>query len=519
MNPNNPIHRKITSHFYTNIKFNPASILQNTRILIFLFIMIGTILRIRNLGESLWYDELMYSTKYWMASLSDLWKLFLFDPPAPLYRVFMFFWIAMFGEHELFLRMPSLLFGIASILLTYWIAKTYNSWKTATLAALLLCLSPVHIWYSQEATPYSMALFFLLATVYLYRKLRADHFNWTRYILYLGFFLIAVFTHYFAAIFLLPLSLMALSAERLTRKRMIAAHCVVILCLLTSLIIKYMAGYVSSGMGFLRPFTLFEWWMLFFNWFSHGNSIWTVNPYKAYRIGLHYLMNQPVLLVFQLCFFIVLLRGLLPKSGRTVYKQTWELSLLLFTTPIVMLFLTKIGYRHLYIERYLFLILPFFLVVIAKGAFGFSRISHEIAIMLFLVMVGVTSCIMFFYKNDTWTVYKQNPDWRSAASYLIQENRGSDELIVFSVTPADTLIYYLQRQGRESCKVIMAKQKDDHTPMLLTNNVKNFYLIKNHYWSGKFKEVFHKIKKDRHFRLVSSRTFKGLDVYLFTHSA
>ena len=480
--------------------------------------MVGTILRLPNLGESLWYDEMLYSTKYWMASWSDLWRLFLFDTPAPLYRVFMFFWTTLFGEHELFLRIPSLLFGIFSILLTYWIAQTYDSWKTATLAALLLCFSPVHIWYSQEATPYSMALFFLLATVYVYRRLREDHSNWAWYNLYLGFFLLAVFTHYYAAIFLLPLSLLALSAEKRTRRRMIATHWVVILCLLISLGIKYTAGRLISGMGFLRPFTFFEWWMLFLNWFSHGNSLWTVKPYHASRLGLQYLMGQQFLIVFQLIFLVILLRGLMPKSGQPAWKQMWELSLFLFSMPLVMLFLTQIGYRHLYIERYLVLILPVFLIVIARGASGFSRVSLGIATLLFVVIVGAFSCTVFFFKNDTWTVYKQNPDWRSAASYLIQENNDSDELVVLNVTPAETLIYYLRRQGIRSFKVISVKQKEDYMPIMSTDNLKTFYLIKNHYWKGKFEKVFLKIKEDQHFRLVSSRTFKGLDVYFFISS-
>ena len=263
MSPNNVEYRDKTLGPSRNNKFNLEFFLQNTPLVVLLLIMVGTILRLPNLVESLWYDEMVYSTKYWVASWSDLWKLFLFDPPAPLYRVFMFIWTNLFGEHELSLRLPSLLFGISSILLTYLIAETYESLKMALLAALLLCLSPVHIWYSQEATPYSMTLFFLLATVLMFQRLRADHASRARYILYLGFFLIAVFTHYYAAIFLLPLSLLALSEERVTRIRIIAVHCVVILCLFTSLGIKYKYGHLKSGMSFLRPFTLFEWWMLF----------------------------------------------------------------------------------------------------------------------------------------------------------------------------------------------------------------------------------------------------------------
>jgi hypothetical protein len=271
-------------------------------------------------------------------------------------------------------------------------------------------------------------------------------------------------------------------------------------------------------MGFLRPFTLFEWWMLFLNWFSHGNSLWTVNPYHASRLGLHYLIDQRFLVVFQLIFLIILLRGLMPIGGRTAWKKSWELFLFLFSLPLVMLFLNLVGFRQLYIERYLVLILPFFLIVIARGTSGFSRTNLEIIIMVFLVIAAISSCLLFFYKNDTWTVYKQNPDWRSAASYLTRENRDSTELVIFYVTPADTLIYYLRRQGIESFKMIRIKQANDQIPKLTTDNLKAFYLIKNRFWKGRFDKVFQKIKADRRFQLYSSGSFKGMDVYFFKNS-
>jgi len=430
----------------------------------------------------------------------------------------MFFWTALFGEHELLLRTPSLLFGVFSVLLTYLIGETYGSWKTATFAALLLCLSPVHVWYSQEATPYSMALFFLLVAVYALRRLKVDYSHWKWYILYFVFFLLAVFTHYYAAIFLLPLSLLSLSTERLARKRIIAAHCVILLFLVTFLGIKFRAGHIKSGMNFLRPFTLFEWWMLFFNWFSHGNSLWTVNPYHASRLGLHYLTTQHSLLVFQLIFLIILLRGLIQRSEKNNWIQTWELSLFLFSMPLVMLFLTIVGYRHLYIERYLLFILPFFLIVIARGASERSSTISGIVIVLFVGIAGMASYGAFFYKSNTWTVYKQNPDWRSAASYLIQGEKASDESVILSVTPVDTLKYYLRKKGKEPFKVVTLYRIEDLTSLLSGDNLKTFYLVKNRFWKGNFDKVFSKIKNDQRLRLVSSRIFKGLDIYIFDNS-
>lgn len=488
---------------------------QKTWLVIVFLVIAGGVLRLPNLGESLWHDEMLYSTKYLVPSLSDLWRISLYDAPAPLYRVLMFFWTTLFGEHELALRTPSLLFGIFSILLVYGIAQEYDSRKAAALAALLLCLSPVHIWYSQEANPYSMAIFFLLATVYLSQRIRTDKVSAGWHMLYLICFLIAVLTHYYTAIFLLPLSILALSSEKLTRRRIIASHCVIVLCLAASLGIKIASGNLISGLPFARPFTFFEWWMLFFNWFSHGNALWSVNPYQA---SVDYLGTRELLIFFQLIFLTIFLRGLMPIARKTTWKVTQELSLFLFSMPLIMMFLTQVGMNDLYIERYLVFVLPFFLIVLAKGASGFSSRTLGVVTVLFVLTVGVASCLAFYYKSDTWTVYKQNPDWRGAASHLMQETSNSDEELILAVTQANTLDYYLKRKRFSVIPIRSKHEYHEYMETLERGNLKKIYLIKNHSWAGNFNEVFLKMKEDQDFRLVSSRNFKGLSVYLFVPS-
>jgi mannosyltransferase len=490
---------------------------DQTLIIILPLIVVGTVLRLPNFGESFWYDEVVYATRYWVASLSDLWKVFLTYPSAPLYRLFMFFWTSLFGEHEIIIRLPSLLFGISSIIVSYLIAVTYGSRKMATLAAVLLCLSPVHIWYSQEATPYAMALFFLLATIYVWRQLKIGLSHRVWYTAYPVFSLVAVFTHYYTSIFLLPLSLLSLSAEKPVRRWIIGTHCVVVLCLAAALGTKHMSGSLISGMFFLRPFTLFEWWMLFFNWFSHGNAIWTVNPYQVGRLGPLYLLNHQILLIYQVFLLIILIRGLLPNHGQSTTFQRWELSLLLLSMPLVILFLNQLGYHNLYVERYLFFVLPFFFIVLARGVAGFFNTKIATSCMLIVITVEVVSYGALLYKKDAWTVYKQNPDWRSAASYLSAENGTSDDAVVLVVTPAATLSYYLRRKTPEQHLKILRFSKKDIVPVLLANNIKTFYLVKNYYWSDSFDEAFRRLKAHRHLRLESSQSFKGLDVYTFIH--
>src|SRR3990172_8764349 len=236
----------------------------------------------------------MYSTSQGAATLSDLWRFIVHNPPPPLYRTVMFFWTKLFGEQELSVRMPSLLFGIFSIGLTYLIARGFSSRSMAVLAAILLCFSPVHVWYSQEATPYSMALFFLMAAMFMLVSGKTRFLEWKWCVAYFALLLAAVSTHSFILVSLFPLTIIAFEKDRPGFGRVVAVHLAVLLCFLTYLTARYASGELVTGIFFLRAFTLFEWWMLFFHWFLLGNSLWTVMPSDA---SLEFLFNRPALLL------------------------------------------------------------------------------------------------------------------------------------------------------------------------------------------------------------------------------
>ena len=135
-------------------------------------LLLALLLRLPNLARSLWYDEVGYSAKLGAPSLWGLMRYVLNEPGSLGYRVFMFLWLQVLGENGVVLRLPSLAAGLGAVALTYALARLCVSRQSALLAVVLLALSPVHVWYSQEATPYSMALFLLLAAVYVGSRIR-----------------------------------------------------------------------------------------------------------------------------------------------------------------------------------------------------------------------------------------------------------------------------------------------------------------------------------------------------------
>ena len=78
------------------------------------------------------------------------------------------------GGADWAIRVPALLFGVASVWATYRFAREVTDRRESLLAAALLSVSYHHVWFSQNARGYSALLFLTLAgsTLFL-RMLRA----------------------------------------------------------------------------------------------------------------------------------------------------------------------------------------------------------------------------------------------------------------------------------------------------------------------------------------------------------
>ncbi len=131
----------------------------------------GAALRLYGLDRtSLWNDE----AASWFAAHQPFWNMIQAtanDNSPPLYNLILYTTIRLFGDSEVALRLPSVIFAIANIYLLYRLGTVLWDRLTGVFAAALLALSGFHLWYSQEARMYSLlslaATAFALATVQL----------------------------------------------------------------------------------------------------------------------------------------------------------------------------------------------------------------------------------------------------------------------------------------------------------------------------------------------------------------
>jgi mannosyltransferase len=153
-------------------------------------------------GQSLWYDE-GFSVYLARMNLGEITERTAADIQPPLYYYLLHGWIGLFGDTEWALRSLSLLFGVFTVPLLYAAAwQLFRSRLAGLLAALLVAISPLHVWYGQEARMYTLLTFLCLLSSYLLLLVVDAKKKWVIPILWAAYTLTnvaALYTHYFAA--------------------------------------------------------------------------------------------------------------------------------------------------------------------------------------------------------------------------------------------------------------------------------------------------------------------------------
>lgn len=132
---------------------------------LWLILAAALIYRLPLLFGSFWYDE-TFTGAVVSLRFEDLHRMIMSDVHPPLVYFLQWAWVQVAADSEIALRVPSLGFGLLSIYLLYKITINLGGdSRVATLAAGLLAIMPVHVWYSTEARGYTLMLYFVWVMV------------------------------------------------------------------------------------------------------------------------------------------------------------------------------------------------------------------------------------------------------------------------------------------------------------------------------------------------------------------
>jgi hypothetical protein len=147
--------------------------------------LVAIALRSYHLGSDLWLDEISPIVDYGRMPFVQVMGSYLRTNNHLLNTLLTKVSIGAFGESEWAVRIPAMLFGVATIPVFYWVARLALSRWASVAAAGVLAVSYHHIFFSQNARGYSAALFFALGTSGLLIRALSDDRAW-RWCLYVA---------------------------------------------------------------------------------------------------------------------------------------------------------------------------------------------------------------------------------------------------------------------------------------------------------------------------------------------
>ncbi len=138
-----------------------------------LLTVVAGALRLYRLDSCLWFDEIDTLVNIVREPLPKIVTMFSSQNQHMFFSVLAHGSILTFGESEAALRLPSALFGLASLWALFLLGRKTLGVRESLLACGVTCFSYHHVWFSQNARGYMGLLFFTLLATWLWTEGRS----------------------------------------------------------------------------------------------------------------------------------------------------------------------------------------------------------------------------------------------------------------------------------------------------------------------------------------------------------
>ena len=365
--------------------------------------VLGAVLRFATLGvQAYHHDEIVTASRVLRVGFGHAMDAVGFSESAPpLYYALAWLWTQVAGTGEWGLRSLSAAAGVATIPVAYLIGRELRGARAGVLAAALVAVNPMLLWYSQEARAYALlGLFCALSLLYCVRALRSERPEEKRdFVLWGVFSALALATHYFA-VFPLAAEILLLARRRgraIYRGLWIVALAVALLAPLAYHQMSY--GHAE----WIGKFTL-------------GHRVWeTASTFLTGETGdIIGRPDRPLLSLVPLAlvlaaFALLALRG--SREERRAAGIPLTVGAVAVGIPLVLAILSS-SKDYVLARNLLPALLPFLLAVaIALTADRARRLGAAIAALLLAYSFGF--CVWASTTPDL-----QRPDWEAVAEHL-----------------------------------------------------------------------------------------------------
>ena len=340
-----------------------------------LIILLGVILRLIFIDkpDGLWNDEYI---SWQIASVPfgiDFFKAVFSQCHMPFYYLYLKFFMNIFGNSDLILRLTSVLTGVISIPVMYKLGKEYDE-KTAWYCTIFTAVSAFLIYFSQEVRLYSVLfLFSALCILFTIRYIKFQ--NIKNLILCIIFNFFVLFTHTIGFVFVF-FNLIFISINIKSKKTICIIWSTITLLtgMLSPLIIKILST---------RTFS--QWWghfsvskicFLFTDYFSPVITNITNAPdnfFYAPELALYMIIPTIISVVF-------IYNAL---KGNTLNKQLFCLC----ASVLFVLIAVSLTGKLVFLTKYTIEIYPILILLACNGATVYkNRILKNILLIIYLIV-------------------------------------------------------------------------------------------------------------------------------------
>jgi len=175
----------------------------------------------------LFVDE---AATWWFARLTAAGRLaeqIALEPTPPLYYGLVGVVMRLFGDSDLVMRLPSAIFGAATIPAVYLLGRDLLQRRVGWIAAVMLTVHPLHVFYSREARVYPLLLWLTVVLLWtLWQALEVDRMRW--WIACGGVLIAITYCHYYGlfVVLMVAVAVLLLARDRRARWRGLAVAAV-----------------------------------------------------------------------------------------------------------------------------------------------------------------------------------------------------------------------------------------------------------------------------------------------------
>ncbi len=421
-------------------------------------ILAGFALCLYRLGaDSLWYDETV-SAFLAAESVPDLIAHTARDIHPPGYYLLLHFWTLAAGHSEFALAFFSVIFGLLIIPLTYRLARLLADNSVAMWAALLVAVSPYHLWYSQEVRMYTFGAVLGLGAAYCGLRALTTPAKRRCWLGYLVAAVLGLYTLYYFIFLLIAINTLFLLytwRPRLNReglRSLILINSLGAIAYLPWLPIAWRQATEPPVPPWRTAAGLAPWPLLIESWsaLSLGQSVppatlWPILLLTLilFFLGLFYLNRFPNLSTFHSAAFFLLIY---------TFGPLLLIYLLSFITP-------------LYHVRYLFTYSPAFYIILAAGLAWLlaRRWAWTAIVAASLLLLACFFSIYQYYFNPHYRA----DDYRAAVHFIERHWQPGDVVLVNAGYVYTAYLYYTDLPNLQRRRLVPYSAVETNRPLLL----------------------------------------------------